>query len=183
MAHWTAANSKAYIHRITFDFVAQLEKRMDGLDWKQSDLARELAVTEGSVSQVLNNDRNNLTLKSMVSYANALGLKLAIVAYDDDDPQHEYGPVGSEIFEMAWDRLGKPRDVWALKENVQAIASNAANRVALEIGHPYWGTVLSTTGFSQTVWIGASGSISTTSGTSASVSTTPIGKGSTLTHA
>jgi transcriptional regulator with XRE-family HTH domain len=178
MAHWTSANSKAFIHRITFDFIAQIEKKIDVLNWKQSDLAKKLGVTEGSVSQVLNSERNNLTLRSMVSYANAVGLKIAIVAYDDDDPQNDYGPVGSEIFEIAWDKLGKPRDIWSLKENVQAISTNRASLERSYVGHVFIANMLS-----HTAWNCSSGSISTSSGQSGSFSMTSIEQGSTLTHA
>jgi predicted XRE-type DNA-binding protein len=124
MAHWTKKSDKAFIHRITFDFVAQLEKRIETLQLKQSDLAKTLGVTEGSVSQVLNSERDNLTLKTMVAYATALGMKVAIVAYDDQDPNNEYGPVGSEIFATTWEKVGRPRDVWSLNECVKTVASN-----------------------------------------------------------
>ena len=124
MAHWTKKSDKAFIHRITFDFVAQLENRIEKMEWKQSELAKKLGVTEGSVSQVLNSERNNLTLKTMVAYATALGMKVAIVAYDDQDPTNENGPVGSEIFATTWEKVGRPRDVWSLNECVKAVATN-----------------------------------------------------------
>lgn len=116
MPHYTNANDEAFINRITFDFIAQVANRLETSHTKQSDLAEKLRVSEGAVSQVLNLGRMNLTLKTMVRYARALGMKVAIVAYDDCDPNNENGPVGSEIFSSSWEKIGKPRDVWAVNE-------------------------------------------------------------------
>jgi transcriptional regulator with XRE-family HTH domain len=123
MAHWTTTNDEAFINRITFDFIAQLENRLATSGMTQSELARKMNVTEGEVSQVLNLSRMNLNLKTMARYARALGMKVAVVAYDDNDPQNERGPVGSEIFTTSWEKIGKPRDVWSVSENIQAVAS------------------------------------------------------------
>jgi transcriptional regulator with XRE-family HTH domain len=181
VAHWTSVNSKAFIHRITFDFIAQLEKRIDCLGLKQSDLARKLNVTEGSVSQVLNSERDNLTLKTMVSYANALGMKVAVVAYADDDPKNEYGPVGSEIFSTAWTSIGKPRDIWTLNENVKSISSNHS---ALEGWRHYTGGVFVTCGLAHTGW-NNSFTVSTVNELSTSLPMIDTGamERSTITHA
>ena len=130
MAHWTTANDSAFINRIMFDFIAQLQTRLETSGKTQSQLAKEMEVTEGEVSQVLNLNRMNLNLKTMVKYVRALGMKMAIVAYDDGDPNNERGPVGSEIFSIAWDKVGKPRDLWSVSANIQAVADTyAANRV------------------------------------------------------
>lgn len=116
MSHYTNANEDAFVNRITFDFIAQVANRLETSQTKQNELAEKLNVSEGAVSQVLSLGRMNLTLKTMVRYARALGMKLAVVAYDDDDPQNENGPVGSEIFSLSWERIGKPRDLWAVNE-------------------------------------------------------------------
>jgi len=137
MAHWTTMNEQAFINRITFDFIAQLENRLATSGTTQSKLARDMNVTEGEVSQVLNLARMNLNLKTMVKYARALGMKIAVVAYDDNDPQNERGPVGSEIFTIAWDKVGKPRDVWSLSDNIQAVADTYAAKQFV-YGHPSW---------------------------------------------
>jgi len=119
MSHWTSERDESLINKITFDFIAQLERRIDENRVKQSELAEKLGVSEGAVSQVLNFNRTNLNLKTMVRYARALGMKLSIVAYDDGDPQNVHGPVGSELFADAWQRLGKPRSAWELNHEVQ----------------------------------------------------------------
>ncbi len=108
-AHWTESNVEAFIQRVTFDFITQLEKVMElrpGVN--QSVLAQKLDVTEGAVSQILNNPRN-LTLKTMVRYARALGMKLSVVAYDDGDPDNSRGPINSDIFRLCWERAERPR--------------------------------------------------------------------------
>jgi transcriptional regulator with XRE-family HTH domain len=116
VAHWTAENTESFVHKLAFDFITQLEKRMANLALNQTELARKLGVSEGAVSHVLNNPQN-LTLKTIARYSSALGIKSAIVAYDDDDPENKKGLVGSEVFSECWERLGKPRDYWSLNIN------------------------------------------------------------------
>jgi transcriptional regulator with XRE-family HTH domain len=120
MSHYTSVNDEAFINRVTFDFIAQLEHKLETSGTTQCDFARRMNVTEGAVSQVLNLNRTNLNLRTMVRYARALGMKVAVVAYDDRDPQNENGPVGSEIFSLAWEKIGRPRDVWSVNENIAA---------------------------------------------------------------
>ena len=124
--HWTAKSTEAFIHTITFDFVTQLAKKLDILPINQADLAQILNVSEGAVSQVLNAPRNP-TLKTIVKYAQALGLKVALVAYDDGDHNNERGPINSEIFNICWERANRPADFFALKTNAPS-AYRAMNR-------------------------------------------------------
>jgi predicted XRE-type DNA-binding protein len=126
MPHYTSLNSSAYIDRITFDFVAQLEERLATVGMSQCELAKTLEVSESAVSQVLNRSRTNFSLKTMVQYAHALGMKVAIVAYDDGDPSNNNGPVGSDIFSRSWNALGKPRDSWAIADHIKTGATNHA---------------------------------------------------------
>jgi transcriptional regulator with XRE-family HTH domain len=114
MPHYTT-DDDAFLSKITFDFVAQLEHRLETSGVNQAELAQKLNVSESAVSQVLNCSRANLNLKTMMRYARALGMKVAIVAYDDSDPQNDYGPVGSEIFRQSWERMDRPRDLFSLK--------------------------------------------------------------------
>ena len=112
--HWTAEGANAFAHKLAFDFIAQIENRLQELELSQNELARKLGVSEGAVSQMLNNPQN-LTLKTIAKYACALGIKTAIVAYDDGDPSNERGLINSGIFGTCWERAGKPRDIWSLK--------------------------------------------------------------------
>jgi transcriptional regulator with XRE-family HTH domain len=123
VTHWTSANDESFISRITFDFVAQLENRLEVSGIPQSEMARKMNVSEGAVSQILNLNRTNLNLKTMVKCARALGMKVSVVAYDDGDPQNERGPVGSEIFVDCWETTGRPRDVWSLEWNLRTVAT------------------------------------------------------------
>ena len=116
--HWTENSVIDYQSRITFDFLAQLEQQMDVLPLSQAELARKLGVGESAVSQILNNPAN-LELKTIIKYSRALGLKVAVVAYNDHDPGNERGPVNSEIFTLCWERQGKPVDFFELNEQQQ----------------------------------------------------------------
>jgi transcriptional regulator with XRE-family HTH domain len=110
--HWTEKSTNDFLYRIGADFVSRIE-RLLGTQSKAS-LAKKLGVTGGRISQVLNNP-GNLRLKTMIEYARALGLKISVVTYDDNDPENLNGPVDAEIFEQCWVRTGKPLDFFALQ--------------------------------------------------------------------
>jgi len=89
---------------MAFDFVAQVEKRMEALPISQSELASRLGVSEGAVSKLLNNPQN-LTLRTVAKYSRALGLNASIVAYDNRDQADSSGPILSEVFTTCWNAL------------------------------------------------------------------------------
>ena len=107
--HWTARSTEDFVYRISSDFALQIEDKMDRDGISQSHLARSLGVTDGRVSQVLNNP-GNLTLKKMVEYATSLGMKVSIVAYEDGDPENHRGPIHAQIFNACWMRAGRPNN-------------------------------------------------------------------------
>ncbi len=114
LKHWTERGADEFLYRIGNDFVQQIEKAMDGAS--QATLAKRLGVTEGSVSQVLNNP-GNLTLKKMIGYARALGRKVSVVCYDDGDLENQNGPINAEVFVTCWERAGRPADFFDLRES------------------------------------------------------------------
>ncbi len=113
--HWTEKSTDDFLFRIGADFVAQLESKMEALPMKQSELAEELGVTKGRISQIFN-EPGNLTLNLIIKCARAVGMKASVVAYDDGDKKNERGPIHSEIFRMCWERQGSPADIWSFKE-------------------------------------------------------------------
>lgn len=113
MPHYTSGNLDFFVERITSDFIGQIARRLESSDMSQSEFAERLDVSESEVSQVLNLNRVNLTVKKLAHLAWTLGMKIAVVAYDDRDPNNERGPVGSEIFSQSWESLGRPRKVHA----------------------------------------------------------------------
>ncbi|MGA2886133.1 MAG: hypothetical protein ABSE80_13445, partial [Halobacteriota archaeon] len=94
MKHWTQANTSDFAYGISLDFFTQLD----------------------AVSQTLNNPPENPHLETLVQYARPLGRKVAIVLYDDNDPDNDKGPIYSGIFEKAWRALGCPRDLGGMYE-------------------------------------------------------------------
>jgi len=119
--HWTERSNKDFLFRIAADFITQLEDKMESIPISQDEFAKRLDVTKGRVSQVLNNP-GNITLGKIIKYSRALGLKVSIVAYEDDDPKNERGPINSEVFNICWGKLGKPTDFWAFLESPKVIA-------------------------------------------------------------
>jgi predicted XRE-type DNA-binding protein len=117
--HWTSWSTENFQYRIAADFVRQIEKAMESQGISQAMLAQRLHVTEGRVSQVLNNP-GNLTLKKIIEYARAIDYKVSVVAYYDEDPQNFNGPVSSEIFAMCWYHAGSPHDFFELQASTCA---------------------------------------------------------------
>jgi transcriptional regulator with XRE-family HTH domain len=113
--HWTAQSIKDYLFRIASDFIAQLQNKMESLSISQDELARKLGITKGAVSLWLNHP-GNISLGKMIEYARVLGMKVSVVAYEDDDPENKKGPIDSEIFKICWERAGRPRDFWDIQE-------------------------------------------------------------------
>lgn len=111
--HWTEKSIASFVRRIAFDFVTQIDKRMQEKPINRKQLARTLGVTPSAVSQILNSP-GNLTLRNAVGYAKSVGLKVALVAYDDGDPKNQNGPISSEIFEQCWKLQGAPIDFFDL---------------------------------------------------------------------
>ncbi len=114
-SHWTARSIKDYLFRIAADFISQLENKMEALPVSQDELAKRLGITKGRVSQFINHP-GNISLGKMIEYAKALGMKVSIIAYEDNDPENKRGPVDSEIFRICWEHSGKPRDFWSIQD-------------------------------------------------------------------
>jgi predicted XRE-type DNA-binding protein len=125
--HWTERSVDDFLYRIASDFVRQIERAMEEGETNQAKLAEALSVTEGRVSQVMNNP-GNLTLRKVIEYARALGKKVSVVAYDDDDPQNLNGPINSEVFTLCWEKAGRPVDFFAFDEGYQ-VAVNAESAI------------------------------------------------------
>jgi transcriptional regulator with XRE-family HTH domain len=122
--HWTESSTADFVYRIASDFIMQLEKRLELQPMSQKELADKLNVTIGRVSQVFNNP-GNLTLRNFVQYSRALGMKVAVVAYDDDDLQNQSGPVNSDIFTKCWERAGRPHDFFDLAASARPVVQFA----------------------------------------------------------
>jgi len=117
--HWTEDSTDDFVHRIVGDFVRFVENAM-GDSISQIDLANKLGVSAGRVSQVLNNP-GNLSLKTIVQFARAVGAKVSVLGYCDDDPQNTNGPVSPEVFTECWEKCGKPHDFFTVSVCPQTI--------------------------------------------------------------
>jgi predicted XRE-type DNA-binding protein len=142
--HWTHESTEAFVFCVSSDFVAQLEKKIEEKELKRKELAEALQVSEGRVSQVLN-DPGNLTIRKMVEYARALGMKVSVVAYEDGDPENNRGPINAEVFSKCWQLIGKPNDLFAfdqalLPKRVVPVVINyvtRAERIEAADNNPY----------------------------------------------
>lgn len=125
--HWTEESTTDYLYKIGADYVRQIGQKIGDGEGTKKQLAHRLGVSKGRVSQVLNHP-GNITLRTIVEYARVLGLKVAVVAYDDGDPRNYDGPLNSEIFASCWAMLGKPKDFFDLKD-IRTSADNSATRM------------------------------------------------------
>jgi transcriptional regulator with XRE-family HTH domain len=132
--HWTARSIEDFVFKMSADFVFQLVKKMDIENLNQKAIADRLGVSVGRVSQVLNNP-GNLTLKNCVQYARILGMKAGLLAYDDGDPENNYGPINSEIFYKCWQSAGRPRDFFEFAETstFQAVPNSTSYILLLNV--------------------------------------------------
>lgn len=105
--HWTAKDVESFRYFVAADFVDQLQTCAENQGIKQKDLAQILDKSEGRVSQVFN-DPGNLTLDTMITWGRAIGLKAAIVLYDDGDRSNRRGPLSGGIFTQCWKMVGSP---------------------------------------------------------------------------
>ncbi|MEK6777751.1 MAG: helix-turn-helix transcriptional regulator [bacterium] len=138
--HWTEKSIKDFLFRIAADFIAQLEDKMESENISQDELAEKLTLTKGRVSQVLNHP-GNITLNNIVKYARTLGMKVSIVAYEDDDTENRRGPINSEVFKICWEKSGKPSDFWSFQEinkNQQAAANITSNPIYISTDSFYF---------------------------------------------
>ncbi len=109
--HWTAESTENFVHRIASDFLAQLETKIEKGEVSRTELAHRLDRTPGRVSQLFN--PGNITIGSAVRLVRAMDMKVALVAYDDNDPENHNGPVNSDIFYRCWRHMGGYSDVAA----------------------------------------------------------------------
>lgn len=130
--HWTARNIEDFRFRITADFIAQLEDKMESIPLSPKELADKLGITKGRVSQIFN-DPGNISLKKIIEYSKALNMKVALMAYEDNDPENTKGPINSEIFRICWEKCGKPRDFWALNETYNGTTTEVQRTRALKL--------------------------------------------------
>jgi transcriptional regulator with XRE-family HTH domain len=110
MAHWTARSVDDYVYGISAGFTAQIEAKMEAEGVSRTELARRLKKSTGRVSQVLN-DPGNLSLKSTVEYAKALGMEVSVVAYDGAASSNN-GPVRPDVFVKCWEYANRPADLF-----------------------------------------------------------------------
>lgn len=124
--HWTERSIKDYLFQIGFDFIAQLDRKLKEGKTSRDEFAEKLELTKGRISQIFNHP-GNLSLSKIIEYSRALGMKVSIVAYEDDDPNNISGPINSEVFRISWEKQGKPKDFWAFQEETSKTVSAYAS--------------------------------------------------------
>lgn len=154
--HWTADSIADFVYRISSDFVAQLETKLEEKSMTRKEYARALDVTPARVSQFLN-DPGSFELSSMVSYAKPLGMKISVVAYDDGDSGNDNGPISSQVFNTCWARCGSPHDMFQAAACTSGVA--VLNIAATE-NNPM--ICILGTGTSSSPWMGTGNAINAT---------------------
>jgi transcriptional regulator with XRE-family HTH domain len=142
VAHWTQNSPTDFVYSISSNFIAQIETKIEADDISQNEIASKMGKTDGRVSQVLNSP-GNLSIRVMVELARAIGMKVSIVAYDDDDPTNENGPIDPDVFVKCWEKVGRPAnlfeaeeasacDIWPMYLN-NVIGTDLSNKTAGQI--------------------------------------------------
>ena len=112
---WTEESVENFVFYIASDFVDRLEEEMEESGLSKGELARKLDVSPGRVSQIFHNP-GNLTLEMIVRCARAVGIKVAVLAYNDGDKENLNGPIIPEVFYECWNRCGKPKNMFDVRE-------------------------------------------------------------------
>jgi len=115
VAHWTQNSIADFVYSISSNFVAQIETKIEANEISQNEIASKMNKTSGRVSQLLNNP-GNLSIRVMAELAQALGMKVSIVAYDDGDHKNARGPIDPEVFVKSWEKLGRPADLFEVRD-------------------------------------------------------------------
>lgn len=115
MSHWTERSIDDLLYSIATDFLEQIEDARRLRKWSVSRLAKSAGMKTDDLKNLLAHP-GTLELDMVVTLARALGLKVAIVAYDDGDPTNERGPINAEVFRKCWDDQGRPADFFELNK-------------------------------------------------------------------
>jgi transcriptional regulator with XRE-family HTH domain len=126
MNHWTQESAKDFAYHLSLDFFTQLQVRFEESDLLSKEFAEKVHLSPGRISQIFNSPPENPKVDSLVRYALGLGMKVSIVAYDDNDPTNDKGPVFSGVIAKCWEKMGKPRDLSAFATAVD-FATQSAN--------------------------------------------------------
>jgi predicted XRE-type DNA-binding protein len=114
--HWTERSFEYFQYSIASSFLEQVNQKIETDYIDLAVLAQKLGVSKKRVSQVFNHPEK-LTLNMAVRLARALGLKVSLVLYDDEDQTNKRGPINSEIFQICWSRCDKPKDFFAFEDS------------------------------------------------------------------
>ena len=135
--HWTSRSVADFTYRIASDFLAQIENHIEKHGPSRTELAERLERTAGRISQMFN--PGNITTSSAVRLGTVIGMKVALVAYEDNDPTNNNGPINSEIFHQCWKHMGAPKNFYELQHVISPVryigyTEEAANGVAIDVG-------------------------------------------------
>ena len=126
MKHWTAGNPETFSFSVVTDFIDEITARMKQRNITQAQISEKMGVTKQRLSKILT-DPGNLTLKTMVRLAQAVGSKMAVVVYDGDE-KDQHAPIVSRAFVRCWESRGKPRTEWDLSESCGSPAAPTEQR-------------------------------------------------------
>ena len=96
----------------------------------KKELAKRMDIEQSRVSQIFHNP-GNLTLKLIVRAARAVGIKVALIAYNDGDRDNVNGPIVPEVFYECWNRCGNPLNMFEVDtENTRVPLSDLEPQTA-----------------------------------------------------
>ncbi|MFZ3342958.1 MAG: hypothetical protein WA213_18900 [Terriglobales bacterium] len=135
MQHWSAGNPVRMVRAISFDFIAQLETRIEEIPgFNNKELAKRLGVSLGRVSQVMNSP-GNFTIRNAALYANAVDRNVTIVMYPLD-PNGDQAPISGDVFRACWDIAGRPKNMFEIHDSSLGFATQNGC-YGMAIGHAW----------------------------------------------
>lgn len=116
--HWTTRSAEDMRYSVGADLILQIDKAMQEKGITQRQVADSMGVSEARVSQLLAEIRNNnFTLDTMLRLSKAVGMKAAIVLYED--ARESGAPVQAEVFTRCWQDAGRPEDFWKWNHGIE----------------------------------------------------------------
>jgi len=95
-----ANDTEVVSYHVAWDFINQLREMATSLN----------PVQETILDSIEDDDPAKLTVESMIELVKAVGLKLALVVYDDGDPKWEHGPKFAGEFYAAWKKYEQEQE-------------------------------------------------------------------------
>lgn len=118
--HWTDKNFKSYKTKFMFDFIIQLENKMDELGIDEEDISNHLNISVKKFNKIMNNPKK-LKLKTIYKISKLINCHIGLILYDRKYgiSKEHHGPVCPIIIEKSWKLCDNPVDMFEIEKRIK----------------------------------------------------------------